>query len=150
VSELPATADAAVLRLTNSFDTPSLLTRLEGVIFEVRDLPGATLGYTLGNRIILDSLAAGHGWFVDQTPFDDSEFRRDVSKGPFPADSGIPASQRMDLLTAVMHELGHILGFGHDNDSDRLMSPILRLTERQVHLSRDILRSAPKITSVDQ
>jgi hypothetical protein len=47
----------------------------------------------------MDADAAGYGWFVDPTPWDDAEF----TAGAAPAG--------MDLLTAVMHEFGHILGF---------------------------------------
>ena len=47
----------------------------------------------------LDATAAGFGWFVDPTPANDSEF---AGRKPPPAG--------MDLLTVVMHELGHELG----------------------------------------
>jgi hypothetical protein len=46
----------------------------------------------------LDATAAGFGWFVDPTPANDSEFA-----------SGKPPAG-MDLLTVVMHELGHEVG----------------------------------------
>jgi hypothetical protein len=53
------------------------------------------------DTIFIDADAAGYGWFVDETPEDDVEFAT--------ADS--EADGKMDLLTAVMHELGHVLGF---------------------------------------
>ena len=31
----------------------------------------------------------------------------------------------LDLLTVVMHELGHLLGYGHSDDPDDLMAPVL-------------------------
>jgi len=31
----------------------------------------------------------------------------------------------MDLLTVVMHGLGHLLGYGHSDDPDDLMAPVL-------------------------
>src|SRR5262249_41538995 len=69
------------------------------------DLPGATLGLASGQTIWLDGNAAGWGWFVDRTPWEDSEFTT-------PGDQG--EQGRMDLLTVLMHELGHVLGLDHD------------------------------------
>ena len=76
---------------------------------EVRigDLPGDTLGMASGQTIWLDRDAAGWGWFVDATPGDDSEFVRAGNQGE---------QNRMDLLTVVMHELGHTLGYDHEDD----------------------------------
>ena len=68
----------------------------------IGDLSGDALGATFGNTIVIDVNAAGYGWFVDATPGDNSEFLN--GSGP----SG------MDLLTVVMHEMGHVLGYSHD------------------------------------
>jgi hypothetical protein len=81
---------------------------LRGVPFAIADLPGSMLGQTIGNTIVIDPTAAGYGWFVDLTPLDNAEFRS--QGGQLVASASSPASGRMDLLTVVLHELGHILG----------------------------------------
>jgi polyvinyl alcohol dehydrogenase (cytochrome) len=78
---------------------------LANVQIAIADLQGTILGQAIGRTIVLDVDAAGWGWFIDPTPRDDSEFSR-------PGDQG--EEGRMDLLTALMHEVGHILGHDHD------------------------------------
>jgi large repetitive protein len=62
------------------------------------------LGSAGGGVVTLDARAAGHSWFVDATPLDHSEFTSGSRL------STLDSRLRMDLLTAVMHELGHVLG----------------------------------------
>jgi hypothetical protein len=61
-------------------------------------------------QILVAARPGGVGWFVDPTPQDDAEFPRPLS--PSAADGG-PAGY--DLLTAVVHELGHGLGINSAN-----------------------------------
>jgi hypothetical protein len=83
---------------------------LRQVTVAVADLPGLMVGETVGDSIVLDPTAAGYGWFVDVTPFDDTEFSATNAAGLLEASAASPAAGRMDLLTVVMHELGHLLG----------------------------------------
>ena len=73
------------------------------------DLPGLALGEYRDGVVFIDRDAAGHGWFVDATPMDDAEF---VAGGALTAMDGEVAS-RIDLLSALAHELGHAVGFEH-------------------------------------
>lgn len=42
-----------------------------------------------------------------------SEFADLLSPGALAARDDSPAARRADLLTAVMHEMGNVLGYGH-------------------------------------
>jgi len=85
---------------------------LRSATFEIGDLGmGGHLGLTSlgGNLVRLDDDGAGRGWFVDATPGDDAEFASAFGLTQLSAtDRG--AARGYDLLTVVMHELGHTLG----------------------------------------
>ncbi|MFK7817543.1 MAG: matrixin family metalloprotease [Planctomycetaceae bacterium] len=57
------------------------------------DLDGDLLGLTVGNRILIDVNAAGHGWFIDDN-----------------------SRTGMSLATVVAHEVGHVLGLEDIHD----------------------------------
>ena len=86
------------------------------VIADLSDGRLPVLGYSRDGVILIDVTAGGFGWFIDPTPADDAEF----AAGSLVAPAGSPAAGRMDLLSVVMHELGHVLGLqdfeGGDHD----------------------------------
>jgi hypothetical protein len=110
---------------------------IEGMTVEIVDLPGALLGLVEDDTVYIDINAAGHGWFVDPTPFDAEEYAPD-GDGTLSAIAGGDADGRIDLMTVVTHELGHALGIVHD-DSE-LMDESLAAGVREV--SSDIAESA--------
>jgi hypothetical protein len=80
--------------------------------FAVGALPEGDLGlaYVNDNRVVISADAAGYGWFVDPTPLQDEEFRVGTPGSPLTALAGGPAAGKMDLLTVVLHEMGHLAG----------------------------------------
>jgi hypothetical protein len=82
---------------------------LENFQVEVATLPAGYLGLTAGATVWLDPNADGYGWFIDATPADNQEFP--VLPGDvYVATAGSRAAGRIDLLTVLAHELGHLLG----------------------------------------
>jgi hypothetical protein len=110
--QLETTVGAALERLKQAGVDPALLAQLGSVHYEVGRLPEPVLGYTFAraHKVVIDGNADGYGWFVDSTPLADEEFARDPA-GELTALPGGPASGRMDLLTVVLHEMGHLAGW---------------------------------------
>jgi PKD domain/Bacterial Ig domain len=115
--------------LTNIYSTAQSIWHSNTAIdlnFAITNLPTGQLaeatitGYdNLGRpntaTITIDDDANGVGWFVDSTPGDSSEFRAGVGElgsggvgEYFQADSA--AYGKYDLLTAILHEMGHAFG----------------------------------------
>jgi hypothetical protein len=97
--------------------------------FLVADLADGVLGQTDGSTITLDLDAAGRGWFVDATPRDASEFPLVLGTDHLGAAPGSAAAGAMDLLTVLLHEIGHWAGYDHDAGI-ALMAPVLGAGQR--------------------
>jgi len=110
---------------------------IEGINVEISDLPGTLLGLVKEDTVYIDVNAAGHGWFVDPTPLTAEEFNLDGT-GSLTAIAGGDADGRIDLMTVVTHELGHILGIVHDETA--LMDSSLQAGTRE--LSTEVTESA--------
>jgi hypothetical protein len=74
-----------------------------------------TNGTSKTATITIDDDANGVGWFIDTTPGDSSEFRRGDGGTEglgdyYIANPNSAAAGKYDLLTAILHEMGHTLG----------------------------------------
>ena len=113
-------------------DTPdSELLRLQQVDVTIGELPDGVLGNAEATLVSIDTNAAGHGWFVDSTPDDSVEFVTVTADTERVAEATSDAFGRMDLLTVVLHELGHVLGKGHA-DAPSLMAEALPAGTRRL------------------
>jgi hypothetical protein len=81
---------------------------LEAADFTITDLAGAMLAGSDGKNVAIDADAAGHGWSLGL---------------------GGVAPDKVDLLSAVTHEFGHLLGVDHD-----VMEAALAVGERDLPL----------------
>ncbi|MFN3153329.1 peptidylprolyl isomerase [Bremerella sp.] len=127
--------------------SPSVGNDTNVVTVIIVDLPGSQLASTTGNTIYLDHNAAGWGWFVDSTPLDSSEFGTSEN-GRLLATSNSAASGKIDLVSVLMHELGHVAGLEHTPDG--LMSAIILPGERLVEWDQDSLEDSFYVSAVDQ
>jgi hypothetical protein len=71
------------------------------------------------------------GWFADPTPETADEFQP-VGSGRYRALANRAAADRVDLLTVVAHELGHLLQHGHSQVEGQLMAESLPAGERRL------------------
>jgi hypothetical protein len=112
-AELDSVVAAAIADWAAAGASASQLAALHATTFSVANLGGNILSEeTTPAHITVDASAAGHGWYIDPTPSDNSEFAnaQNAAGTDLLTDPSNAAAGHMDLLTAVTHELGHVLG----------------------------------------
>ena len=112
---LEAVAEAARQHWIDTGLSERQVAALDEIEYEIDDIGGNRLGKANGFTVTIDDDAAGSdAWFVDMTPGLDEEFLP-ASDHTSTALPGSAAAGRYDLLSAVLHEQGHVLGLGHDH-----------------------------------
>ncbi len=115
---------AAALQLVQSAGASAgLLARLSAARLEIGSLPPEFLAVARPeqNTARFDPDAAGHGWFVDPTALADEEFQAGGTAVP-----GGPADGRVDLLSAMLHELAGLAGVEGGGVMPGLLAPGVR------------------------
>jgi uncharacterized delta-60 repeat protein len=135
-TDLSQIVTAALQRFSAAGASPTLLGNLATAKVTFAQLPGGQLGRVdaANNQIVLDSTAAGYGWFVDQTPAQDEEFTNGTT-----AAAGSPASGHIDLLSAVVIEMAQLAGL--DLVSPGLRTLSLATGQRNVNTVLNVISS---------
>jgi hypothetical protein len=111
---------------------------LDSVEVTVDTLAPGIAAMTLGKQITLSADGAGWGWFVDATPAEQEEFGPGDAPNEFKALAGSAAEGQLDLLTVLIHELGHVLGLGHAPGDDDVMVQYLTPGVRRLPVAEDL------------
>ncbi|MGF6310581.1 hypothetical protein ABIB82_004666 [Bradyrhizobium sp. i1.8.4] len=145
-SQLDSVMSVAIHQWAAAGISATQLAALEAVTFSVADLAGQVIGLESAGHITIDSDAAGHGWFIDPTPSDNFEFTQalNASGTDLLTNSSTAAAGHLDLLTAVAHELGHVLGLpdsSSPSDVHDLMYIGLADGERRLPSAADVAQA---------
>ncbi|WP_375173688.1 matrixin family metalloprotease [Pseudooceanicola sp.] len=121
-----ALMDEAIRRLTLTMGlTQSQVAQLESIDLAIGDLDDNLLATYGEGLITLDIDGAGMGYFIDETAQADEEYD---STGD--AVDGSDADGKYDLLSILMHELGHALNLDHTEEEHDLMGGFLDPSQR--------------------
>jgi uncharacterized repeat protein (TIGR03803 family) len=128
---LQSTVQEALALLRTDGINPTLLQELASANYTLAALPPGVLGDTFvqSNTVEISADGAGYGWYVDTSANDPAL----NPNGTVPA--GSPASGHEDLLTTVLHEMGHLAGradVANATTGSNLMDAVLPLGTRRI------------------
>jgi hypothetical protein len=111
---------------------------LNGVQAHIATLPSSHLGEEAGGEIWISPNAGGWGWYTDTSP---------AANQAFPAAPGSPDSGKMDLLSVVSHELGHVLGLQDSENTQDVMGETLAPGVRRLPTVNDVFATGVEPTA---
>ena len=123
MSDLAPVAAEAAARWSATGLSAGQAAALDQARFVIQDLGGAYLALAnpATHVIRIDDDAAHFGWSL-------ATGHSSLAMGQMTNDEGPMTNDGVDLLTVVMHELGHLLGYGHSDDPHDLMAPMLQVS----------------------
>jgi microcystin-dependent protein len=124
------------------------IAKLESATYKIANLDRGSLAFAGADNVVtIDTDASNRGWFVDETPEDNVEYGTTdpITKELYATDAN--ALGHFDLLTAIVHEQGHILGFSHTSQLGSLMYGSLGTGGRRFPTLIDMVPSSPTDTS---
>ncbi len=113
----------------------------------IADLPAGALGQST-TTITLDTNAAGHGWFIDYTPWLNEEYLPTANPNVWQARPGSEAEGKMDMLSVLLHEYGHVLGIEHSADQHASMASTLTPGTRRLPTADELALMAQLVGEV--
>jgi len=126
------------------------LADLSGVTVTFSPLAGGAVGQTSGNIIALDTDAAGHGWYIDYTPYLNEDFLPTSNPNEWVAKAGSSAAGKMDMLSVLLHEYGHALGLEHSVDAHDFMGTTLTPGMRRLSSADELTLMAQLVAEAKQ
>jgi hypothetical protein len=135
IAQLEPVVTEALVRWEAAGATPAQMNRLAPYTLQITQLPSGVLAMTGPGVIWISPDAAGHGWFIDPTPADDVEFTVGMIGNP----SDNAAQNRMDLVSVLAHEMGHIiLAMGESAEANDVMTEALPEGVRRMPTPHDL------------
>jgi hypothetical protein len=127
--QLQPVVQAAIASWRAAGASAAQVAALNQVQVHIAPLPASHLGEEAGGDIWISPNAGGWGWYTDTSA---------ASSQAFPARPGSPVAGKMDLLSVVSHELGHVLGLDDGHDSRDVMGETLAPGQRRLPAADDL------------
>ena len=113
---------------------------LASVSVSLGDLPNGVAGQASGAAITLSPNGAGWGWYVAPAPSLHGDFQSTGISNEFEAKPQSDAANKLDLLTVIIHEMGHVIGLDDAQDITDVMDEALVPGLRRLPNSNDIVK----------
>jgi hypothetical protein len=109
--------------------------------FYIDGLAKGNLGNSVIGAFAISPNADGNGWYIGTDKDSYAQFNHILSSGRMLTSPSKIAAGRMDLLTCILHEMGHILGLKDLNkksDRNNIMYGKLPVGERRLPTKEDV------------